>query len=294
MDGFIIGIIVLVVLGLVVVAASFRRRDTSTAIGQLSGETVRRDRSSSALGDAAEATEGSAATASGKEVEAAALGGAPGVLVAAQDSAPPVVYVPPDPETLGVTRRQFLNRGIITTFILGLSSFGAASLAFLWPPPGGGFGSKVNVGRLEDITAAVRAGNGFFYVPEGRMWVTEYPATAVVKAEAAYSFYPQVQQGLQAGFVALFQTCPHLGCRVPECVTSQWFECPCHGSQYNRVGEKKGGPAPRGMDRFPMEVTAAGELVVDTGTVIQGPPIGTNTTGQEAEGPNCLSDAGGH
>ena len=31
---------------------------------------------------------------------------------------------------------------------------------------------------------------------------------------------------------------------------SQWFECPCHGSKYNRVGEKHGGPAPRGLDRF--------------------------------------------
>ena len=27
------------------------------------------------------------------------------------------------------------------------------------------------------------------------------------------------------------------------------------------------------------------------GTIIQGPPIGTNTTGQEAEGPHCV---GGH
>ncbi|MGH1492939.1 MAG: ubiquinol-cytochrome c reductase iron-sulfur subunit, partial [Acidimicrobiales bacterium] len=90
------------------------------------------------------------------------------------------------------------------------------------------------------------------------------------------------------------QTCPHLGCRVPDCQTSQWFECPCHGSQYNQVGEKKGGPAPRGMDRFPMEVTAGGDLVVDTGNVIQGPAIGVNTTGQEAEGPNCLGAGGGH
>jgi cytochrome b6-f complex iron-sulfur subunit len=48
------------------------------------------------------------------------------------------------------------------------------------------------------------------------------------------------------------------------------------------------------MDRFPMEVNAANELIVDTGTVIQGPPIGTNTTGQEAEGPNCISGAEEH
>ena len=48
----------------------------------------------------------------------------------------------------------------------------------------------------------------------------------------------------------------------------------------------------RGMDRFAMEVTSDGFLIVNTGAVIPGPPIGTNTTGQEAEGPHCL--AGGH
>jgi len=37
-----------------------------------------------------------------------------------------------------------------------------------------------------------------------------------------------------------------------------------------------------------------GGLTVDTGTVIEGPPIGTNTTGQEAEGPHCVSGGGGH
>ena len=74
--------------------------------------------------------------------------------------------------------------------------------------------------------------------------------------------------------------------------TLQWFECPCHGSSYNRVGEKKAGPAPRGMDRFGVSVNN-GVLVIDTGSVFGGPPIGTNTTGQEAEGPHCVG-AGSH
>ena len=152
----------------------------------------------------------------------------------------------------------------------------------------------MNVGKLEDIKAKIKAGNGFFYVPEGRMWVTEYPETALAKAAQQYKFFPQVTKGLTAGVTALYQTCPHLGCRVPSCLTSQWFECPCHGSKYNRVGEKKGGPAPRGMDRFPMDVSASNELIVNTGAIIQGPAIGTNTTGQEAEGPNCISVGGGH
>ncbi|MSY08359.1 MAG: Rieske 2Fe-2S domain-containing protein [Actinobacteria bacterium] len=93
---------------------------------------------------------------------------------------------------------------------------------------------------------------------------------------------------MESGIIALYQKCPHLGCRVPECKSSQWFECPCHGSQYNRVGEKKAGPAPRGMDRFGVSVTN-GNVVVDTGTRFNGPAIGINTTGQEAEGPHCVS-----
>ena len=129
------------------------------------------------------------------------------------------------------------------------------------------------------------------------MWITEYPNGAVEKARAAYSanelagMEAGLALGLDGGVIAIYQKCPHLGCRVPECVTSQWFECPCHGSQYNRVGEKRGGPAPRGMDRFAMSVSADGVLTVDTGTIIQGPPIGTNTTGQEAEGPNCIGQS---
>ncbi len=98
---------------------------------------------------------------------------------------------------------------------------------------------------------------------------------------------------MEAGYVALYQKCVHLGCRVPSCETSQWFECPCHGSQYNQAGEKKGGPAPRGLDRFPL-VAAGGSLTVDTAIIIQGPAIGVNTTGQEAEGPNCISGGGEH
>ncbi len=288
MDPIIIGAIVLAVFAVAALGLALRNSDTSTAIGQLSGETIKRDRTI----DVPE-PDAKVSVAPGKEIEA--LGSARGraALVAAE-TAPPVAYVPPDPETVGVARRQFLNRGILAMFGLGITGFGAAAIGFLWPQGVSGFGSKVTVGRIPDIQAAITAGNGFFYVPEGRMWVTEYPASALEKAASQYGFYGQVEQGLQAGVTAIYQTCPHLGCRVPECATSQWFECPCHGSQYNRVGEKKGGPAPRGMDRFPMEVNAANELIVDTGTVIQGPPIGTNTTGQEAEGPNCISGAEEH
>ena len=63
----------------------------------------------------------------------------------------------------------------------------------------------------------------------------------------------------------LYQRCVHLGCRVPFCQSSQWFECPCHGSKYNEAGEYQLGPAPHGMDRFAVKVEG-GNVMVDTST----------------------------
>jgi cytochrome b6-f complex iron-sulfur subunit len=202
-------------------------------------------------------------------------------------------WVAPDAEALGETRRAFLNRATVTLMSASLGGFAAALIAFLWKGAEGGFGSKISVGKIDDVIGQIRSARGFLYLPEARSWVTEYPKEAISKAEVAYGGQGAVFSGMNAGIVALYQKCPHLGCRVPECSTSQWFECPCHGSQYNRVGEKKGGPAPRGMDRFGVSVNN-GVLVIDTGTVFGGPPIGTNTTGQEAEGPHCVGEPGKH
>ena len=186
------------------------------------------------------------------------------------------------------------NRATVSLMSAGLGAFAAAGfVAFLWPTGAPVFGGKVNVGKLGDILSSIRSNGGFFYSSSARSYVTVYPSEALPKAKGIAEYQPLLG-GLEAGVVALYQKCPHLGCRVPECKSSQWFECPCHGSQYNRVGEKKGGPAPRGMDHFAVTVSASGDVVVDTSTVFAGAAIGTNTTGQEAEGPHCITGGGGH
>lgn len=280
-----IAIPVLVVLAGVLVFASARRRDTGTAIGALARETRKRDR-----GGVSPSIE---VPTTGREVERAAAleqreGGS---ALARVESKAPVAWVPPDPEVLAVTRRQFFNRGIVTFFGLGLSGFGATVLAFLWPKLGTGFGSEISIGTTNSVDAKIAEGDGFAYYPEGRMWVTHYPAAALGAAKRAYQG-PDLAS-MEAGYTALYQKCVHLGCRVPSCKTSQWFECQCHGSQYNRNGEKKGGPAPRGLDRFALTVSK-GIVSVNTAAVLQGPPIGTNTTGQEAEGPHCVGGGEHH
>ncbi len=276
-----IAIAAVVVLGAIVLVTAARRSDVRGA-GALTRETLRRDRASDvSLPE----------PLSGTEVEAAAAAARSGELEKAEPSAL-MPFVRPDEDAVGVTRRQFFNRAQVTLMTAGLGAFGLAVIAFLWPRAGGGFGGKFNVGKLDELLVQIRQEGGFVYKPEARTWLTAYPAGALPKAKAVYS--GPVLTGMEAGINALYQKCPHLGCRVPECMTSQWFECPCHGSSYNRVGEKKAGPAPRGMDRFGVSISN-GNVIVDTGLVVNGPPIGTNTTGQEAEGPHCITGGeGGH
>lgn len=253
----VITIIVIVVVLAVIAGAFFvlGRRDTTRAVGTLSSETKSRDlqRRSAEL------------EAHSTDVEA---------------------WTPPTPEQVGVSRRQFLNRGIWSMAGLGALGFGAGLISFLWPRAEGGFGSKLNLGKISDLKTKIQAANGFYYVPEGKLYVVSFPISAVPKANQVYQAAELAS--MQEGVTVLYQKCPHLGCRVPPCLTSQWFECPCHGSQYNQVGEHKTGPAPRGMDHFATSVSA-GALIVDTGAIIQGAPIGVNTTGQEPAGPHCVS-----
>ncbi len=62
-----------------------------------------------------------------------------------------------------------------------------------------------------------------------------------------------------AGFIALSPICTHAGCEVRVMPSS--FECPCHGSVYSVEGEVEDGPAPRALQRFPIEETSENFII---------------------------------
>jgi cytochrome b6-f complex iron-sulfur subunit len=185
-----------------------------------------------------------------------------------------------------MTRRAFFRRLLGAGFGLAMLDFGAASLAFLWPSLSGGFGGLITLSAsADDIKKQIASTKLPFYFAPGRFYLVPYNADN--DKQGIYK-----KAGLVAGgLMALYQRCVHLGCRVPFCQASQWFECPCHGSKYNRAGEYKLGPAPRGLDRFPLTVEG-GVVKVNTAIIVTGPPRGTNTTGQDPEGPFCVTPAG--
>jgi cytochrome b6-f complex iron-sulfur subunit len=282
----IVAVVALAVVGLVV---SARQRTTT---GRLSRETRKRDEDAggSTVPESAVPSDEVSVAELDEEARARAdearkaIESGSSTVPEPVGSRAPAVYEPVDLDELGVTRRQFFNRSILAGSGLGLGAFGIAALAFLWPSAGGGFGGKVTVGSEADAKDAFD--NKIpFYNAAAKTYIVAYPKADLSKAAKIYS--PPILAGMQQGYVALYQKCVHLGCRVPWCPSSQWFECPCHGSKYNRVGEKQGGPAPRGLDRFVLEVSG-GNITVDTGNLVIGPPIGTNTTGQSPEGAPCV------
>lgn len=186
------------------------------------------------------------------------------------------------PEEAGVTRRQFFNRALGATFGVWAAGLGLGFLAFLWPRVTGGFGADINAGAIPDIEDQIRESDGSvvpLFVPEARAYVV--PAPSSLSAQFADE---SVAAG---GLMALYQRCVHLGCRVPWCATSQGFECPCHGSKYNGIGEYFAGPAPRNLDRFVIEVNEANELIILTSAIIETPraPIASV---EYPQGPSCI------
>jgi cytochrome b6-f complex iron-sulfur subunit len=159
-----------------------------------------------------------------------------------------------------LARRKFLNlawKGLAAGLAV---EAGWTTYDILNPRPSGAFGGLVRGGSAKDYPAGTVR-----YFQDGR-------------------FYLSSSEG---SLVALYQKCPHLGCRVPFCYSSGRFECPCHGSIYNIRGEYIQGPAPRGMDRFLIQVHGD-EVLVDTAQVIEGPPRGVSTVSSEAKGPSCI------
>ena len=186
---------------------------------------------------------------------------------------------PTDPAAIvrRTSRRTFMRR--ILGAGLGILSleFAGGTLAFLWPNITEGLGAQFRVGTLGEIRAAFppwTQGWPYSYLPAQTFLVNVPAARELAMGRDVSVPDPAVDE-----ILALWRTCPHLGCFVPElCETRRRFICRCHGSTYNILGEKlASGPADRGMDRFAVTMEDDGVLTVDTRQVVRGPPEGQLT-----------------
>src|SRR3954465_2909374 len=178
------------------------------------------------------------------------------------------------------SRRRFLRDAGVATpaFVLaGCTSHKARPSAPSIPTTTftASFGGRIDAGPVDEILETIAASHAPHYVPAARAYVSAFPEA--YRAAAKRRYPEAVFAALDAGVVVLYQRCTHLGCRTPFCPSSQYFECPCHAARFDIVGEKRAGPAPRGLDLMAASIRH-GRLVIDTGTILPGLPVGTNTT----------------
>ena len=184
----------------------------------------------------------------------------------------------------GISRRQLIRASLGAGIGLWLLEVTAGSLGFLWPAIATGSRSSVKVGTLPEIKAKnvdLPIDRGFpAYFQEAKSFVMLVDPT---RQEFVAGEDPS-GDGTKLNVRALYQRCPHLGCKPNPCQKNFWFECPCHGSRYDRLGIKAAGagfgPAPRSMDRFGIKVDESGALIVDTLKLTLGPlPIALGQPG---------------
>ena len=145
----------------------------------------------------------------------------------------------------GIERRTLLRWAGWGTIFALLGQFAAGFVGFFYPKKTGAFGGEVNAGNVGDF----QVGQVKVF-QEGKFYLSRVPE----------------------GVLALWWKCPHLGCTVPwkpddpsmdQVAGKGRFNCPCHGSIYDRYGQIVAGPAPRPMDLFPTEVRE-GRIFVTT------------------------------
>ncbi|MBI4295708.1 MAG: ubiquinol-cytochrome c reductase iron-sulfur subunit [Chloroflexi bacterium] len=151
----------------------------------------------------------------------------------------------------GTSRRKFLRNAIWTAAgLLTIESL-AAMFASLWPKAQvGSAATRINAGKVSDysVGSLTRFPDGGFYLSR-----------------------------VESGFLALSQVCTHLGCVVPwkedeqsedKLAPKGRFNCPCHGSIFDRYGQVIVAPATRPMDLYRIQLDGD-KLIVETSTVIR-------------------------
>jgi cytochrome b6-f complex iron-sulfur subunit len=139
-----------------------------------------------------------------------------------------------DQEKQELTRRNFLS--LTTWGLVGIGSLGAAGVfgRFFWPNVSYGPPSKFSIGKPTNF-------------PDG------------AKQNIADQKVSIIRHGNQIGAISM--VCQHLGCTVAASPTG--YDCPCHGSKYDDMGNVTHGPALVSLFWFDIHPTPSGDLEVD-------------------------------
>jgi cytochrome b6-f complex iron-sulfur subunit len=156
-----------------------------------------------------------------------------------------------------ITRREFLNYAFLASLGIFFVGLGGATVVFAFPRFGKGeFGGTFDLGKPSDALPALA--DPPKPDSKARIWLSN----------------------TDHGVIALYNVCVHLGCLYQWQASTARFECPCHGSKYQKDGTYIEGPAPRSLDRMVIHAYDAGGKEIAT----------TNATGDPLQLPGATAD----
>lgn len=128
------------------------------------------------------------------------------------------------------SRREFLmGLGIVGAVVIAIGVFFRNVLAYLYPPAKEKTYHKYLVAKTDEI-------------PVGKA------------KKLTLSNKPVFVVHLQNGYKVFSGVCTHLGCIVRWEEQKGRFYCPCHQGIFDKTGVVTGGPPPRPLDEFEVEV----------------------------------------
>lgn len=134
-----------------------------------------------------------------------------------------------------LSRQEFLRILAWSGVGVPASALGIGALEFLVPKVTYGRSNIVKIGKPADFPMGSN-----ILVPEQRLFMASETR----------------------GIRAMSAVCTHLGCTVG---SVEWgYQCPCHGSRFDKSGRVLRGPAPRPLPWFNIFQGPDGVLVVDT------------------------------
>jgi Rieske Fe-S protein len=132
-------------------------------------------------------------------------------------------------EEKNINRRDFIKSSFVT-IALGTVAFSALDITSLLAKASEKFNTET---------------------PEKVINLSDYPELQSVGGYAMVSKLVIVIRVSQSKFVALNITCTHKKCDVE--YDGSGFECPCHGSQFNKYGKVTEGPAKNNLKSYKTE-----------------------------------------
>jgi cytochrome b6-f complex iron-sulfur subunit len=141
-------------------------------------------------------------------------------------------------------RRQLLRIGFAGVVTLIVVELAAAIAPFLRVTRITGLGAPVPVGTAAEIFSEFAKTNDRpILFREGRFFLLHAPG----------------------GIIAAYRKCTHLGSAVPFSTARDLFECPCHGSRYDKhTAVVVRSPASKPLQLFHISEQKSGVLIVDT------------------------------